>query len=112
MKHLLPLLLLLSFRLSAQDMPPEPKAQTWLLATDTLKSPVNITGAESSGFWVNKYDTIPCKYRIEGDNTTYSGYRLVYKKNGYYIDDLKTHAVFFDKNRRRIANIKEYYFTL
>jgi hypothetical protein len=85
-------------------------AQSWRPATDTLKNPSEFGQAEGSIAYISKYDTIPCKYRVEGDTHIYNGYRFVYKQNGYYTDDTRTLHVFLDIKRRRIFNVKEYCF--
>lgn len=80
-------------------------SQTWKISTDTLKYPKSIGGGESAMGWINGYDTADIIYTVHGDNKIRVGYRFVYSKNGFYIDDLTTWPIFFDKDRRRVYNV-------
>ena len=58
--------------------------------------------------FVNKYDTVICLYKIKGSEVITRGYKKVYRKNGFLVDDLTTINVFFDEEKQRIQNVNQY----
>jgi len=84
------------------------QSQIWHLSTDTLKYPKSFGSGEVAMAFINQYDTVPCLYRINGDESVYKGYKLIYKKNGFYIDDNTTLNIFFDNRIKRIQNVHQF----
>ena len=82
--------------------------KSWKLSNEALKFPSTYYGAESTVGFVNKYDTVACQYKLSTDEKTYTGYKLVFVKNGYYIDDNTTMNVFFDERKKRVDNVFVY----
>lgn len=81
-------------------------ALVWRSSTDTVAYPKNATN--TPGIWISGYDTAHCYYRVKNDNRIYTGYKVVYMKNGYRIDDSTTVGVFFDSTKRPISNVIRY----
>lgn len=84
------------------------QTSTWHLATDVLKYPESNGYMEVSTAYVNGYDTVICQYKLKGSDTVFIGYKNIYRKNGFYIDDNNTLDVFFDQRKRRIGNVQSY----
>lgn len=85
-------------------------SQDWQLSTEALKYPVKVGEGESSMGWINKYDTIKCKIKIKGIEEIKDGFKIVYRYNGYWIDDHSTLNIFVDDKKNRIKNVSAYYF--
>lgn len=86
-----------------------PGYSQWRKATHKLKGPYQ-DRAHSSFGWINKYDTLPCRYKLIGNDTVYAGYKVVYSENGYYIDNKRTFGKFYDIKKRPIKYVSSYCF--
>lgn len=85
-------------------------SQKWYSASYILEYPKSNGSGESLMAYVNKYDTVICIYKFRGSEMISKGYKMVYKKNGFIIDDLTTINVFFDEKKQRIQNVSQYAF--
>lgn len=83
-------------------------SQQWRNHKDPLRSPVNISNYKIAVGFFNRLDTVACKYKINGRNEIFNGFKLVYFFDGYYTDTQNTIDVFFDDKKKRAYNVTEY----
>jgi len=82
----------------------------WYRPTDRLK--FSALREYIDVLYINKYDTVPCLYICDDEQTICRGYKRVYVKRGQYIDDFSTTGILFDYNYHRIYNVLLYSFPI
>lgn len=82
-------------------------SQSWHSAQETIEYKPNPIGQISMDY-VESYDTVACQYKMVGSDKIYSGYKLFFKKNGFYTDNSNTFNVFFDTEKKRINGVSSY----
>jgi hypothetical protein len=112
MKNILFSLLLMVPLISiAQDSTKRKSPEIWIPATTVRVYPIPESEegrAQTAYGHINKYDTVLCKYKFVGDTTVHIGWKVFYRKNGYWMDDKTTMQVFFNMQRRRIDYVSSY----
>jgi len=83
-------------------------SQQWHSHTDTLKSPLNNSHYQIAVGFFNRLDTVECRYKLLGENSTLNGFKLVYVFEGYFIDTQNTIDVFFNDKKQRVYSVMEY----
>lgn len=84
-------------------------SQEWHNANDTLKS--KQTTFHTLIRWVknNRYDTVNCIIQLQTGRII-NGFKVVFIKDGYYIDDDKCFRLFLDSYKNIIEGVKRYRF--
>jgi len=85
-------------------------SQNWHKAGDTLRLPESQSHFYTASGYLNRYDTVPCVYTAQGNETLKKGYKMVYVQSGFYTDKPNTLHVFFDDHLRRVTDVERFSF--
>ena len=80
-------------------------AHKWNLANKALEYPKRVSLMKVASASIDNYDTVVCQYKRLDSQNIFIGYKLVFKKDGFYIDDDKTLNVFFDERKKRVEKV-------
>ena len=62
------ILILLAFIFCFISQKSSAQGRVWILSTDTLKYPIKLGDGESTMGWIDRYDTLSCKIKINGSD--------------------------------------------